>query len=141
MVANFGAKVYAAGNNPNRNKNLFYSLNQDKKLKLKIFDIRDFKITKKFLNKINPEIIFHLAAQPLISNSYKEPKNTYEINSFGTLNILEAAIENEKIKNMIFVTSDKCYQSNNSTIGFKETDQDLEAKTHIADPKLVQKLL
>lgn len=118
-----GAKVYAAGNNPNRNKNLFYSLNLDKKLKLKIFDIRDFKITKKFLNKINPEIIFHLAAQPLISNSYKEPKNTYEINSFGTLNILEAAKENEKIKNMIFVTSDKCYQSNNSTIGFKETDR------------------
>ena len=59
----------------------------------------------------------------MVSSSYKEPKNTYEINSFGTLNILEAVKENKKIKNMIFVTSDKCYQSNNSTIGFKETDR------------------
>ena len=118
-----GAKVYAAGNNPNKNKNLFYDLNLNNKLNLKIFDIRNFKQTKKFINKINPSIIFHLAAQPLISNSYKDPKITYEINTMGTLNILEAARENKKIKNIILITSDKCYQSNNSTVGFKETDR------------------
>ena len=118
-----GAKVYAAGNNPNKNKNLFYDLNLNNKLNLKIFDIRNFKQTKKFINKINPSIIFHLAAQPLISNSYKDPRITYEINTMGTLNILEAVRENKKIKNIILITSDKCYQSNNSTVGFKETDR------------------
>jgi len=118
-----GAKVYAAGNNPNKNKNLFYSLKLDKKLKLKIFDIKNFSQTKSFINKINPSIIFHLAAQPLISNSYVEPKNTYEINSVGTLNILESARQNKNIRGIIFVTSDKCYESNNSTIGFKESDK------------------
>lgn len=118
-----GAKVYATGNNPNKNKNLFYSLNLDKKVNLKIFDIRNFKETKKFIDKINPNIIFHLAAQPLISQSYYSPKGTYEINTIGTLNVLETVRENKNVRNVVFVTTDKCYESNNSTIGFKETDK------------------
>ena len=68
-----GAKVYGVGYNPNKNKNLFYSLKLDKKIKLKLLDIRDKNKINKFIILSKPQIIFHLAAQPLILESYKKP--------------------------------------------------------------------
>ena len=68
-----GAKVYGLGYNPNQNKNLFYKLNLHKKVKINLFDIRDHKKLKKLIEKVQPSIIFHLAAQPLIYESYKRP--------------------------------------------------------------------
>ena len=117
-----GAKVYGIGFNPNRNENLFYSLGLDKKIKLKILDIRNHNKVGKLVNKINPEIVFHLAAQPLILESYVKPLETYEINTLGSLNILDALKMNKKIKSIVMITSDKCYKSNYSTRGFKEDD-------------------
>ena len=84
-----GAKVYGVGYNPNKNKNLFYSLKLEKKIKLKLFDIRDKNKVKNFITLIKPQIILHLAAQPLILESYKKPYLTYTVNSFGSLNVLE----------------------------------------------------
>ena len=118
-----GAQVYGIGYNPNNNKKLFNQLNLNKKIKIKNIDIRNYQKLKKYLNLINPEIIFHLAAQPIISKSYKEPRFTYEVNSFGTLNLLQAILENDCVKSAVFVTSDKCYESNFSTVGFKEEDR------------------
>ena len=118
-----GAKVYGVGYNPNKNKNLFYSLKLDKKIKLKLFDIRDKKKLKNFINSSKPQIIFHLAAQPLILESYKKPYLTYTVNSMGTLNVLETVRETNSVKSLICVTSDKCYESNYSTKGFKEDDK------------------
>jgi len=118
-----GAKVYGVGYNPNKNKNLFYSLKLDKKIKLKLFDIRDKKKLKNFINSSKPQIIFHLAAQPLILESYKKPYLTYTVNSVGTLNVLETVRETNSVKSLICVTSDKCYESNYSTKGFKEDDK------------------
>ena len=74
----------------------------------------------KYIKKIKPKIIFHLAAK-IISKSYEDPTNTYEINS-GTLNLIDIK-KNNFIKSSIFITSDKCYESNNSTKGFKENDK------------------
>jgi CDP-glucose 4,6-dehydratase len=118
-----GAKVYGVGYNPNKNKNLFYSLKLDKKIKLKLFDIRDKKKLKNFIRSSKPQIIFHLAAQPLILESYKKPYLTYTVNSMGTLNVLETVRETNSVKSLICVTSDKCYESNYSTKGFKENDK------------------
>tara|TARA_B100001540_G_scaffold305189_1_gene315811 strand:- start:2070 stop:3155 length:1086 start_codon:yes stop_codon:yes gene_type:complete len=118
-----GAKVFTTGNNPNKNKNLFYGLNLHKKTNLEIFDIRDYNKLKKVIKKIQPNIIFHLAAQPLILKSYNEPKGTYEINTLGTLNLLESCRNIKSITSLVCVTSDKCYESNYSTKGFKETDR------------------
>ena len=84
-----GAKVFGTGYNPNKNKNLFYSLNLNKKIKLKLFDIKNKKKLKSFIKYSKPQIIFHLAAQPLILESYKKPYLTYNVNCIGTLNILE----------------------------------------------------
>ena len=118
-----GAKVYGVGYNPNKNKNLFYSLKLDKKIKLKLFDIRDKKKLKNFINSSKPQVIFHLAAQPLILESYQKPYLTYTVNSIGTLNVLETVRETNSVKSLICITSDKCYESNYSTKGFKEDDK------------------
>tara|TARA_B100000767_G_C19746743_1_gene528890 strand:- start:422 stop:1480 length:1059 start_codon:yes stop_codon:yes gene_type:complete len=118
-----GAKVYGVGYNPNKNKNLFYSLKLDKKIKLKLFDIRNKKKLKNLIKSSKPQIIFHLAAQPLILDSYKKPYLTYTVNSIGTLNVLEAVRETNSVKSLICITSDKCYESNYSTKGFKENDK------------------
>tara|TARA_B100000989_G_scaffold289635_1_gene261754 strand:- start:619 stop:1701 length:1083 start_codon:yes stop_codon:yes gene_type:complete len=119
-----GSKVYALGYNPNQNKKLFSQLNLKKKINLKILDIRKYEATSKYINKIKPDIIFHLAAQPLIYESYKNPFLTYQVNSLGTLNLLEILRKKKyKPKSVIFITSDKCYESNNSTIGFTEDDK------------------
>ena len=118
-----GAKVFAIGYSPNKNKNLFYSLNLYKKVQIKILDIRNKKKLSSYINKIKPEFIFHLAAQPLILESYQKPSETYEINTFGTLNILEISRNSKFVRSLICVTSDKCYESNFSTRGFKESDR------------------
>ena len=84
-----GARVYGTGYNPNQNKSLFYKLSLQKKINLKIFDIRDYRKLSSFVNASKPSIIFHLAAQALIYESYKKPLLTFEVNCLGTLNILE----------------------------------------------------
>ena len=79
-LLHMGAKVYGSGYSPNQNKNLFYKLKLQKKIKLGIFDIRDQKKLERFIFKSKPSIIFHLAAQPLIIESYLKPHSTIDIN-------------------------------------------------------------
>ena len=117
-----GANVIGSGYNPNENKNLFYQLNLKNKINLNIFDLRDYKKLFKLVKKTKPSIIFHLAAQPLIHVGYTKPYETFDINFKSSLNILETVRNLKFIKSVIIVTSDKCYESNNSTIGFKEND-------------------
>ena len=117
-----GSKVYGIGHNPNRNKNLFYSLNLHKEINLSILDVRNFSKLSKKIKSIKPEIIFHLAAT-FDFESYKKPFETYNVNSNGTLNILESIKNINSVKTIILVTSDKCYQNNFSTKGFKEEDK------------------
>ena len=118
-----GSDVCTIGNNPNKNKSLFYGLKLQNKTSLKILDIRNYSKLEKVVKKFDPQIIFHLAAQPLIIASYKKPKETYEINSLGTLNLLETCRTAKSLKSLICVTSDKCYESNYSLKGFKESDK------------------
>ena len=118
-----GAKVSGIGFSPNKNKNLFYSLRLQNKINLKLLDIRNKKKLYTFLKSSKPEIIFHLAAQPLIFEGYKKPYETYDINFNGTLNLLENARTLDFIKSFICITSDKCYADNFSTKGFTENDK------------------
>ena len=118
-----GAKVYGIGYSPNKNKKLYYSLELNKRIETKIMDVRNFDKLSKHLKKINPEIIFHMAAQPIIHDGYEKPYDTYTINSFGTLNILEISRKLKRLKSLICVTSDKCYQDKFSSIGFLEQDK------------------
>ena len=117
-----GAKVYGTGFNPNQNKNLFYKLNLNNRINLKIFDIRDIKKLKNFIYYSKPSIIFHLAAQPIIYESYKNPHTTFSINFMGTLNILEATKTYNFIKSVVCITSDKCYENVGKIKAYKEND-------------------
>ena len=117
-----GAKVYGTGYSPNQNKNLFYKLKLQKKIKLGIFDIRDKSKLDKFISKSKPSIIFHLAAQPLIYDSYVKPHLTIDINVRGTLNILDIIKKYNFVKSAVLITSDKCYENVGKLRRYKEED-------------------
>ena len=114
---NMKAKVVGVARKPNKNDNLFKQLSLKKKIKIRYFDVRDKKKLEKLIKSFRPTIIFHLAAQPIISDSYKKPSETIMINAIGTLNIVEICKAYNFVKSIICITSDKCYQNNFSTKG------------------------
>ena len=85
-------------------------------------DIRDLNSVKDIFKNFQPEIVFHLAAQPLVRTSYIDPVQTYEINVMGTLNILEAIRESQSVRSAVLVTTDKCYENNEWEWGYREID-------------------
>ncbi|MBY9007045.1 MAG: CDP-glucose 4,6-dehydratase [Candidatus Lokiarchaeota archaeon] len=88
-----------------------------------IGDIRDYSNLEKIFNKYNPEIIYHLAAQPIVRKSYSIPKETYEINVGGTINILEIFRKSNNAKILINLTTDKVYQNLELDCGYCEDDR------------------
>tara|TARA_X000001036_G_scaffold309846_1_gene288554 strand:- start:6329 stop:7408 length:1080 start_codon:yes stop_codon:yes gene_type:complete len=87
-----------------------------------IGDLRNYECTEKTLLESDPEIIFHLAAQPLVRESYKLPIETWETNVIGTANLLEASRKLEHLKAIVIITSDKCYENKEVDRGYKEDD-------------------
>ena len=86
-------------------------------------DIRDYDHLKQTIEKYKPEIIFHLAAQALVRTAYEFPKETYETNVIGSLNILECVRNTQSVKTVVMITSDKCYENVEQIWGYKETDR------------------
>ena len=85
-------------------------------------DVRDYDKVINTFNEHNPEIVFHLAAQPLVKLSYEKPRETYETNVMGTVNVLEAARKNKSTQVFINITSDKCYENKEWIWGYREND-------------------
>lgn len=85
-------------------------------------DIRDAKQMKDIFENYKPEIVFHLAAQPLVRLSYEIPVETYEVNVMGTINILEAIRATESVKIGLMITTDKCYENKEQIWGYKENE-------------------
>ncbi len=85
-------------------------------------DIRDRELLTQTIQDIQPEIIFHLAAQPLVRLSYEQPIETFETNVTGTMNLLEAVRTCSTVKALVIVTSDKCYDNSEDSIPFIESD-------------------
>ncbi len=117
----FGAKIYGVSLKKN-NSNLFPVLNFSKDITNLNCDIKNFKKINKIISDLKPDYIFHLAAQPLVSDSYYDPKLTFSTNVIGTMNILDSVktLKNECIS--IIITSDKCYKNNEWNRGYKEND-------------------
>lgn len=86
-------------------------------------DIRDFDKLSYVFSKHNPEIVFHLAAQPIVLEGYREPKETFDVNIGGTVNVLEACRMTNSVKAIIIVTSDKCYQNKGKKTPYRERDR------------------
>ena len=130
ILLNLGSIVYGASLQTDNTYFLNNALNKDSKFKEFIFskkyfhydlDIREPENIKKKVADISPEIIFHMAAQPLVIESYKEPSYTWQTNVMGTINILESIRELNSCS-VVVVTTDKVYENNNYKKSFKETD-------------------
>lgn len=85
-------------------------------------DIRDFDLVKEFVNRYKPSAIIHMAAQPLVLESYKSPRETFETNVMGTVNILDTAFKTDFVESVIVVTTDKVYRNDNLGTKFTEFD-------------------
>ncbi len=86
-------------------------------------DIRDDEKLKEAMKSVQPDIIFHLAAQPLVRYSYLHPQETLETNILGTANVLEASRAVKSVKALVVITSDKCYENNEWVWGYRENDR------------------
>ncbi|MEN9325935.1 MAG: CDP-glucose 4,6-dehydratase [Bacteroidota bacterium] len=86
-------------------------------------DIRDKQHLNEFVTKFQPDIVFHLAAQSLVGESYKNPLETFEINVIGSVNLLEVVRHTKSVRSLVFVTSDKCYENNEWVWGYRENDR------------------
>ena len=121
ILVSFGAKLYGISLNDSHKKN-YLELSDKKIMKNYYFNLLNKTKLNKTFQEIKPDIIFHLAAQSLVRNSYKYPEETFETNFNGTLNVLNASLKVKTLKSLIVVTSDKCYQNQNKKKFFKETD-------------------
>ena len=117
-----GAKVTGYSLIPPTHPNNFEATSLKNKIKHIIGDIRDYAKVKKTICESKPEIIFHLAAQPLVLYSYENPLFTYETNITGTVNVLESARKTTSLKAIVVVTSDKCYENKGKKEGYSEND-------------------
>ena len=117
-----GAKIYGLALNPPTNPSLFEKANLDYIVEQNITDIRDTEKVIKTIKEIEPDYIFHLAAQPLVSLSYSKTVETWNTNVIGTVNVLESLrlLNNECIG--IIITSDKCYENQEWEWGYREND-------------------
>jgi CDP-glucose 4,6-dehydratase len=117
-----GAKVCGFSNNEITTPSLFHILKLKKKVDNNIGDIANFDDISKTIKKFQPEIIFHLAAQSLVKESYLKPIKTFKTNSLGTLNLLKASEQSKKLKAIVLITSDKVYKNIEIQRGYKEND-------------------
>ena len=119
-----GAKVVGYALDPYSEKVNFQACNLHEKLYADVRgDIRNFEQLSSTIEKYRPEIVFHLAAQALVKTAYLYPKETYETNLIGSLNVLEAVRNHDCIKTVVMITSDKCYENVEQIWGYKETDR------------------
>ena len=118
-----GANILGYSIDTPTNPSMFKSINIKKKIIDIKGDVRNFKKLDLVIKKFKPEIIFHLAAQPIVTESYKNPQETFTTNILGTLNVLECVRQNSFLKACVIVTSDKCYKNRELYRGYKENDQ------------------
>jgi len=117
-----GAKVTGISLPPRSERDLFFRCKLSEVITHIDLDIRDYEKVSTIFSKINPEFVFHLAAQSLVSLSYKDPIQTFSTNVMGTVHVLEACRRLSSMPKIINVTSDKCYKNSESGRAFQESD-------------------
>jgi CDP-glucose 4,6-dehydratase len=121
-LQSMGAIVKGYSLKPNTNPNLFTEANVGENIESEIGDIRDLNQISKSMFDFNPDVLIHMAAQPLVRLSYQEPVDTYTTNVIGTVNVLEAARKCKSLKAIVCVTTDKCYENKEWDWGYRESD-------------------
>lgn len=126
LLQQLGVSVVGYSLKPEKDS-LYDRANLKGKIPEKFADIRNYKKLKKFIGKHKPSVIFHMAAQPLVLESYKKPLETFDINVLGTANLLDIAFKLPEMKLVVVVTTDKVYKNDESGKPFTENDA-LEGK-------------
>lgn len=121
-LVEMGAKVFGYALPPKTERDNFVTSNLSNKIKHEDGDIRDYRKLLKYFNNVEPDFAFHLAAQPLVIESYSDPRYTFETNLMGTVNFFEAVRKTSTVKAAINITSDKCYKNNEWVWGYRESD-------------------
>lgn len=123
MLVQAGAEVTGYALEPPTAPSLFEISGIQDKITSIIGDIRDFDSLKKAFDMAQPEIVIHLAAQPLVRESYQNPRYTYETNVMGTVNILECVRQSDCVKSFLNVTTDKVYRNKEWEWGYRENEE------------------
>ena len=123
MLANVGAEVTGYSMEPPTTPSLFEIAKISQDVHSVIGDIREYGTLKKAFDEAQPEIVFHLAAQPIVRDSYKDPVYTYETNVMGTVNILECIRNSNCVKSFLNVTTDKVYLNKEWPWGYRENEE------------------
>jgi len=121
-LCSLGAEVRGYALNPPTSPSLFNEAKIDTILDSQIADIRDQDILYESMTGFNPDILIHMAAQPLVRYSYDAPIETYEVNVIGTAKVLEVARSCPNLKAIVNITTDKCYENDDRSEGYKEND-------------------
>lgn len=119
----FGADVVGYALEPPTSPDLFSILNLQNRIKTVIGDIRDREKLEQVFSEEQPQIVIHMAAQPIVRESYKNPVYTYEVNVMGTVNILECVRNTPSVKSVINVTTDKVYKNKEWQWGYRENEE------------------
>ncbi|MEK7806310.1 MAG: GDP-mannose 4,6-dehydratase, partial [Chloroflexota bacterium] len=117
-----GAEVSGYALKPDTDPCFFHLCGLGDRVRSVIADIRDANALKRAIQESQPEIVFHLAAQPLVRRSYQDPVETFSTNVMGTVNLLDAVRRAPSVRAVIVVTSDKCYESRERKSGHREGD-------------------
>jgi CDP-glucose 4,6-dehydratase len=122
-LTELGAKVVGYALPPETEPSLYEQLNLKALMDSRIGDIRDAALLEKTLRETRPEIVFHLAAQPLVRRSYEQPIETFSVNVIGTANLLEAVRKTESVRVCEVITTDKCYENREKDYAYSEDDK------------------
>lgn len=123
LLIEAGADVTGYALEPPTDPNLFGICGLASNMNSVIGDIRDLQNLKKVFEETKPEIVIHMAAQPIVRDSYKEPVYTYEVNVMGTVNILECVRLSDSVKSFLNVTTDKVYLNREWAWGYRENEE------------------
>lgn len=122
ILLNWGATVVGVSLPPSTTPNVFDAIGLEKRVTNYFADINDLDEMKKIFQKEKPEIVFHLAAQPIVRTSYDDPVGTFSTNCLGTTHILEAIREVKTVKSAVIITTDKVYENKEWHYPYRESD-------------------
>lgn len=122
MLVKAGAEVTGYSLEAPTEPNLFALAELDGRMNSVIGDIRDWDKLSRTFEEADPELVFHLAAQPIVRASYREPRYTYETNVMGTVNLLECVRKSEHVRSVLNVTTDKVYLNREWCWGYREDE-------------------
>ena len=123
VLKKLGAEVRGYALAPNTSPNHFDLLNLEDEIDHIEGDIIDFEHLNKSIQQFNPEFVFHLAAQPLVKESYENPAYTLNTNIMGSVNLLESVRNSSSVRSLTYITSDKCYENVEWIWGYRENDR------------------